>query len=92
METERFAKEVRVSFPAKPLVFCFSPTLHELRWCDVDHEDVQKKLRKLADDYYFVAESGFMTFFSFPRAIRWILFDDRCHSDIDLVEDWPPLL
>jgi hypothetical protein len=75
-EARRFVKEVRGAFPGKGLGFGHSPRPDGEAWNENSHTQLERELRGIGFDYYFVTQFGSTVFPNPPVAASWTLFDD----------------
>ena len=76
-DAERFAREVRATFPNAQLGFGLSLRPCGFDWRGLDHGNLGRQLRKLGYDYYFFTQFGSTIFPVLPQGVSWALFDDR---------------
>jgi isocitrate lyase len=76
-EAERFSVEIYAAFPGKQLGFGYFPALRESQRNGIDPAGLEKKLRKLGYQCFFINQFGSTAFLSFPDAGPWAFFDDR---------------
>jgi hypothetical protein len=79
-EARRFAAEVRAAFPGKNLGFGHSPRPDGAAWNEAAHAELERELRGLGYDYYFVTQFGSTIFPDSPVRGPWALFDDAVPS------------
>ncbi len=89
-EARRFATEVRSAFPGKKLGFVYSPRPDGETWNQSSHTQIERELRELGYDHYFVTLFGSTVLLSSPPEGPWVLFDDAipsAHSDMSDITD-----
>jgi hypothetical protein len=75
-EARRFVREVRGAFPGKGLGFGHSPRPDGEAWNENSHAQIERELREIGFDYYFVTQFGSTIFPNPPIAASWTLLDD----------------
>ena len=80
-EAEMFASALKTYFPEKQLAFGYSPKPWS-RWNELDHANLQSRLKTLGYDYCFFTQFGFPIFSHFPLDASWVMFDDLFRRDL----------